>query len=171
MTGHSLGHLLLTLQLVLGLAASSSLPFPVPSSPSSSGKVCTVNPLGCRKDDTPQILKAFEDCNNGGTVVFPEGKIFYIASRMNPIVYDVTVEWRGLWQVRLPSSAHQQCRACYGCCELTWKKVLRQPRLLAQQLLPDLLPEPRCRVCLQRGEDKYQWLWHGRDQRQRQHVV
>ncbi|KAB5572001.1 glycoside hydrolase family 28 protein [Coniochaeta sp. 2T2.1] len=98
MAGRAMAKLILTLQLFLGLAAGSSLPFPVPRSPSSSGKVCTVNPLGCRKDDTPQILKAFEDCNNGGTVVFPEGKKFYIASRMNPVVSDVTVEWRGLWQ-------------------------------------------------------------------------
>lgn len=105
MPAWSIVNLLLVSQLALKLVDGSSLPFPVPRSPSSSGKVCTVTPLGCRKDDTPQILKAFEDCNNGGTVVFPEGKKFYIASRMNPVVSDVTIEWRGLWQVRRRQSA------------------------------------------------------------------
>jgi hypothetical protein len=86
-------------ELVISLATASTLPFPIPRSPSSSGKVCTITPLGSNQDDTPQILKAFEKCNNGGTVVFPEGKRFYIATRLNPAVSDVTVEWRGLWQV------------------------------------------------------------------------
>ena len=99
MAAYAVTKLFLLLQLVIPLAAATTLPFPVPRSPSSSGKVCTLNPLGCRKDDTPQILQAFEDCNNGGIVVFPEGKKFYIASRMNPVVSDVTIEWRGLWQV------------------------------------------------------------------------
>lgn len=99
MAACSIVNLLFVWQYVLTLVVSGSLPFPAPRQPSSSGKVCTLNPLGCRKDDTPQILQAFEDCNNGGTVVFPEGKRFYIATRMNPVVSDVTVEWRGLWQV------------------------------------------------------------------------
>ncbi len=104
MTACSITSLLLVSQLVLKLVAAGSLPFPVPRSPSSSGKVCSLTPLGCRKDDTPQILKAFEDCNNGGTVVFPEGKKFYIASRMNPVVSDVSIEWRGLWQVLMKTN-------------------------------------------------------------------
>lgn len=107
MVSSAIAKLLLVSQLALKLVTASSLPLPVPRSPSSSGKVCTLSPLGCGKDDTPQILKAFEDCNNGGTVVFPEGKTFYIASRMNPVVRDVTVEWRGLWQVRRSTRRHR----------------------------------------------------------------
>lgn len=50
-------------------------------------------------DDVPQILQAFTDCNNGGTVVFPEGARYNIASRLNPVVKDVTVDWHGVWEV------------------------------------------------------------------------
>jgi len=56
-----------------------------------------VTPLGNRKDDVPQILKAFEDCNHGGTVVFPPGASYYIATRLNPVMYDVTIDWHGTW--------------------------------------------------------------------------
>ncbi|KAJ9138908.1 Pectin lyase-like protein [Pleurostoma richardsiae] len=84
--------------LVVSHAASSSLPFPQPRTPvRHSCKKCTVTPLGGTKDDSPQILKAFQDCSNGGTVVFPESSNYYIASRLNPVVHDLTVEWRGTW--------------------------------------------------------------------------
>jgi galacturan 1,4-alpha-galacturonidase len=92
--------LLLLSSVLPSLASGSPLPFAPPRPPKSNGKVCTLKPLGCERDDTPQILQAFEDCNNGGTVVFPEGETFYIASRLNPVISDVTVEWRGLWLVR-----------------------------------------------------------------------
>jgi len=70
-----------------------------PSSPAHNGQTCTVKALGSSKDDTPQILKAFSDCNNGGTVVFPEGQNYTIATKLNPILYDVTIEWKGVWTV------------------------------------------------------------------------
>ncbi|ORY65031.1 pectin lyase fold/virulence factor [Pseudomassariella vexata] len=85
----------------LGIFATAS-PVPIPSipkpvKPSSNGRKCTVTALGNQEDDVTQILEAFEECNNGGTVVFPEGENYYIATRLNPIIYDVTIEWRGLW--------------------------------------------------------------------------
>ncbi|KAK0637297.1 glycoside hydrolase family 28 protein [Bombardia bombarda] len=80
--------------------SSNSLPFSVPRAPSrSSGKTCTVQPLGSGHDDVPQILKAFDECNNGGTVVFPQGQTFYIATKLNPVLFDVNVEWRGVWKL------------------------------------------------------------------------
>ncbi len=85
--------------LVGSLASSTELPFPSPRSPSDSGKTCLVKPLGSNRDDVPQILNAFEDCNNGGTVFFPEGEEYYIATRLNPVLRDVVVEWRGTWVV------------------------------------------------------------------------
>ncbi|KAL3423029.1 extracellular exo-polygalacturonase [Phlyctema vagabunda] len=82
----------------LVLASSPSSPWsPNPRSPQANGKVCTVTALGNQTDDTPQILAAFEACNNGGTVVFPEGQNYWIGARLNPVVYDVTIEWRGIW--------------------------------------------------------------------------
>ncbi|KAK8905315.1 hypothetical protein ACHAO1_005534 [Botrytis cinerea] len=69
----------------------------VPAPPRNNHKTCTVHPLGNHTDDTPQILKAFSDCNHGGTVVFPKNKVYWIATRLNPIIYDVTIDWQGIW--------------------------------------------------------------------------
>jgi hypothetical protein len=82
------------------LSADAWGPWPSPpTGPSNNGKTCTVVALGNEKDDTPQILNAFSDCNNGGTVVFPEGQNYWIGTKLNPIIYDVTVEWKGVWTV------------------------------------------------------------------------
>lgn len=71
----------------------------VPAPPRNNHKTCTVHPLGNHTDDTPQILKAFSDCNHGGTVVFPKNKVYWIATRLNPVIYDVTIDWQGIWTV------------------------------------------------------------------------
>lgn len=92
--------------VLLGLIGLSSLapvaalmPMIPPRSPAASGKTCTLIPKGAGQDDVPQILEAFEECNNGGTVVFPENSTFYIATVLNPVIYDVTVDWKGTWLV------------------------------------------------------------------------
>jgi galacturan 1,4-alpha-galacturonidase len=91
----------------VSLACASPAPWsspgglPSPRSPSYNGKTCTVYAYGNQKDDTPQILNAFNDCNNGGTVVFPENQNYWIATKLNPVIYDVSIEWRGIWTVRL----------------------------------------------------------------------
>jgi galacturan 1,4-alpha-galacturonidase len=78
---------------------------------------CTVYP-GNRNttDDVPIILQAFEDCGNGGDVIFPGGNIYHINSRLNPVVNDVTIDWQGEWVVRIlqlgtskhPANQHSQ---------------------------------------------------------------
>jgi galacturan 1,4-alpha-galacturonidase len=86
--------------LAANFTLSSANPWgPPPSGPSNNGKTCTVLALGSQRDDTPQILDAFKDCNNGGTVVFPEGQNYWIAKKLNPIIFDVAVEWKGVWTV------------------------------------------------------------------------
>ena len=60
-------------------------------------KECTVYPLGGDLDDVPNILHAFSICGQRGKIIFPEGEHYFIASKLNPIVYDVTIEWRGTW--------------------------------------------------------------------------
>jgi len=70
-----------------------------------NGKRCTVYAHGNEKDDTPQILEAFKDCNNGGTVVFPQHQNYWIATKLNPVIFDVTIEWKGTWTVGLSSHA------------------------------------------------------------------
>lgn len=88
----------LLLSLTTLASAAASMPMVAPRSPAiSAGLTCTVLPLGGTQDDVPQILAAFEECNNGGTVIFPENSTLYIATRLNPVIYDVTIEWRGTW--------------------------------------------------------------------------
>lgn len=83
----------------LATLASASLLGRRPKGPSNNGKTCTVKPLGHQRDDTPQILRAFEKCNHGGTVVFPQGENYWIGTKLNPVVYDITVDWKGVWTV------------------------------------------------------------------------
>ncbi|KAF5019943.1 hypothetical protein F66182_8040 [Fusarium sp. NRRL 66182] len=60
-------------------------------------KTCTVTARGDKQDDVPNILKAFDQCGQGGNIIFPEGEQYYIAQRLNPKVVDVTIDWRGTW--------------------------------------------------------------------------
>lgn len=62
-------------------------------------KTCTVKAIGNRTDDVPNILAAFSECGKGGTIVFPENQKYWIAQRLNPIVDDVDIDWRGQWIV------------------------------------------------------------------------
>jgi hypothetical protein len=36
-----------------------------------------------------------------GQLCFLRIKNYWIATKLNPVIYDVTVEWRGLWTVRV----------------------------------------------------------------------
>src|SRR3569833_1074625 len=83
--------------LIVHVSSAGLLPFPEPKSPVKSNKTCTVRAAGRGEDDVPQILKAFDECNHGGTIVFPEGEKYHIATRLNPVVYDLTIDWRGTW--------------------------------------------------------------------------
>ncbi|KAF7714264.1 Galacturan 1,4-alpha-galacturonidase [Penicillium ucsense] len=76
--------------------ALSSVPDIVDAS-KNGRPVCTVKAKGHQKDDVPEILNAFEKCGHGGTVIFPEDQSYWIATRLNPIVNDVIIEWRGKW--------------------------------------------------------------------------
>lgn len=70
-----------------------------PHLPKKNGKTCKVLAHGNKTDDTPQIFKAFSDCNNGGTVIFPSSQNYWIASKLNPVICDVEIQWRGVWTV------------------------------------------------------------------------
>jgi hypothetical protein len=62
-----------------------------------------VKAIGNRQDDVPNIQKAFQDCGHGGKIIFPEVEEYWIAQRLNPVVNDVDIEWRGTWTVNFPS--------------------------------------------------------------------
>lgn len=64
-----------------------------------AGKECEVKAAGKKIDDTPAILTAFQSCNGGGKIIFPEGEEYWIASKLNPVVKDIQIEWRGMWKV------------------------------------------------------------------------
>jgi len=84
--------------LTIAFVAASRTAFGLnPVRPRSNGNRCEVRARGNRQDDVPNILEAFKQCNGGGTVVFPEGENCWIAQRLNPILNDVTVEWKGVW--------------------------------------------------------------------------
>ncbi|KAL4940492.1 hypothetical protein BDV06DRAFT_213464 [Aspergillus oleicola] len=85
--------------LSLTSLATASLATPPSPHPNSHQKTCTVHPLGSNNDDVPNILSAFRACNHGGRVIFPENETYWIASRLNPRLSDVEIEWRGTWLV------------------------------------------------------------------------
>lgn len=60
---------------------------------------CTVLASGGMTNDVHNILEAFSKCGNGGDIIFPEGQNYYIASKLNPIVNDVNINWGGIWTV------------------------------------------------------------------------
>ena len=64
---------------------------------------CTVTANGNQTDDVPNILDAFAKCGHGGNVIFPEDQSYWIATKLNPVVNDVQIEWHGQWTV---SSKH-----------------------------------------------------------------
>jgi galacturan 1,4-alpha-galacturonidase len=70
----------------------------------TDGKIqtCTVTANGNQKDDVPHIMQAFKTCGVNGIIVFPEDQTYWIATKLNPVLSNVEVEWRGLWQVRYP---------------------------------------------------------------------
>jgi len=51
-------------------------------------------------DDVPTILTAFKNCGHGGNIIFPEDQTYHINSKLNPVVNDVSIDWRGEWVVR-----------------------------------------------------------------------
>jgi galacturan 1,4-alpha-galacturonidase len=60
---------------------------------------CVVVARGKQQNDVPNILAAFRKCNNGGTVYFPENQNYWIAERLNPVINDVQIVWKGQWTV------------------------------------------------------------------------
>jgi galacturan 1,4-alpha-galacturonidase len=66
-------------------------------------QTCTVFANGNHKDDVPHIMQAFKTCGTDGIVVFPEDQTYWIATRLNPVLSNVEIQWKGLWQVYFQS--------------------------------------------------------------------
>lgn len=90
-------------------------------------QTCTVYANGEQKDDVPHIMQAFNTCGVNGIVIFPEDQTYWIATKLNPILSNVEIEWRGLWQVYfLRADAFSTCVLANAA------KVLCGPGILAQ---------------------------------------
>ncbi|EMC91492.1 glycoside hydrolase family 28 protein [Baudoinia panamericana UAMH 10762] len=63
----------------------------------SGGKTCIVYAHGGNVSDVSNILQAFSQCNDGGTIIFPQGQNYFIDSKLNPVVNDITIQWQGTW--------------------------------------------------------------------------
>lgn len=61
---------------------------------------CTVTALGNEQNDVPNIKSAFSQCGNGGTIVFPMDQNYWIAERINPLLKDARIDWKGQWTVK-----------------------------------------------------------------------
>ncbi|TKX27669.1 putative glycosyl hydrolases family 28 protein [Elsinoe australis] len=91
-----------TLPLLSLLASAVASPFGagrVSINHDGPRKCCTVHAHGGNVSDVDNILKAFDECGNGGDIIFPEDQNYFIASKMNPVVNDVRIDWRGIWTV------------------------------------------------------------------------
>jgi len=91
------------LALCLFHCLSYALDFGVHLSDSQGVKECKVVANGSKKDDVPNILQAFNECNNGGTIIFPEDQNYWIATKLHPTVHNVKISWKGKWTVRSPN--------------------------------------------------------------------
>lgn len=78
-----------------------------------AGKECTVYPKGGTKSDVANILKAVSICGTDGKIVFPEGMDYYIASKLNPVLKNATIEWRGTWTMSPDIEYWQQPQNTY----------------------------------------------------------
>ncbi|KAF9880240.1 extracellular exo-polygalacturonase [Colletotrichum karsti] len=58
---------------------------------------CTVTANGNQTSDVDNILKAFERCGKSGDIIFPEDQNYWIDKKLNPVVRDVNIQWRGEW--------------------------------------------------------------------------
>ena len=85
--------------LVFPLVASLVRAGGVNITSSAGRKQCTVIANGGNKSDVPDILHAFDECGHGGNIVFPEGQNYWIDTKLNPVVNDVRIDWRGIWTV------------------------------------------------------------------------
>ena len=83
--------------LLVALTQALKPKAPLPES-IAGRKTCTVIPKGRYQDDVPQILEAFQECGQGGRILFPENETYWIATKLNPVVSNVVIEWRGIWQ-------------------------------------------------------------------------
>jgi hypothetical protein len=131
-----------------------------------AGVECEVRAAGKKIDDTPAILKAFQSCNGGGKIIFPKGEEYWIATKLNPVVKDIRIEWRGQWKV-----CRYRWQSLTACPMLIIISVLGRSSLLAQEFLPHHVPESRCRVRPERVKHPHRRPWNRRYSRKRRRLV
>lgn len=102
-------HFLLLIALpVLTSAASIVYSSGVSYNTDAGRKVCTVTANGGNTSDVTNILSAFSECGSGGNIVFPEDQNYWIDRKLNPVVNDVKIDWKGIWTVSSPAPTRIQ---------------------------------------------------------------
>jgi hypothetical protein len=99
----ALSHIFASFLVVANLVVVQSAPSyrqPGVSYTTVSGRPqCTVYAHLNQTNDVPNLLKAFSACGNGGDIIFPEGQNYWIAERLNPVLNDVSIDWKGQFTV------------------------------------------------------------------------
>jgi hypothetical protein len=125
---------------------------------------CTVHSAkDIATDDVPAITEAFEQCGYGGNILFPANETFHINSRLNPVVNDVNIDWKGEWLVSSPSLSQRRDRT-RSIADAYDTQVLGRSRVLAEQLLSHRIPKPRSWICLDWRPHTNRWPWYWRYQ-------
>lgn len=94
--------LAIALVALVGFAASVCTahgPDGVTVSDRGGRRVCTVFARGNRRNDVPNIIRAFEACERDATVVFPEDQTYWISEKLHVTLDNVEIKWRGKWLV------------------------------------------------------------------------
>ncbi|GAB7346775.1 hypothetical protein MBLNU459_g1876t1 [Dothideomycetes sp. NU459] len=81
------------LSLFISLVSAGGVSF----STVSGRRQCTVTANGGNKSDVANILHAFDECGNAGNIVFPADQNYWIDQKLNPVVNDVQIAWKGIW--------------------------------------------------------------------------
>lgn len=65
----------------------------------SGRKQCTVTANGGNQSDVANLLHAFSECGHAGNIIFPENQNYWIDHKLNPVLNDVYIDWKGIWTV------------------------------------------------------------------------
>lgn len=65
----------------------------------SGRKQCIVTANGGNQSDVANLLHAFSECGNAGNIIFPENQNYWIDHKLNPVLNDVYIDWKGIWTV------------------------------------------------------------------------
>lgn len=104
------------------LSFSPNTPYHAVVEPPPRNKTCFIESHGDGKtDDSPCILNAFRECNNGGRAVFRQDQTYFIGTAM---------DWTFLNHIDIGKPNTQQSFITYGAYSLDWLSADIQGRIV-----------------------------------------